>query len=59
MGCLTRVEQPFEELQKQAGFHDLPEEQAAVLLTLRGLLGCGLLVHCAAIRHGVDYGVNR
>jgi hypothetical protein len=37
----------------------LGEDQKAQLLALRGLLGCGLLVHGLQKRHQVDYGVNR
>ena len=29
------------------------------VLTARGLLACGLLVHCLQSRHRVNYGVNR
>jgi hypothetical protein len=34
------------------------EAERAQLLCLRGLLGCGVLVHCLCLRHRVDYGVN-
>lgn len=30
----------------------------AQLLCLRGLLGCGVLVHCLAMRHRVEFGLN-
>jgi hypothetical protein len=34
------------------------EAQKAQLLCLRGLLGCGILVHCLTLRHRVEYGIN-
>jgi hypothetical protein len=34
------------------------ETQKAQLLCLRGLLGCGILVHCLTLRHRVEYGIN-
>ncbi|GLC47557.1 hypothetical protein PLESTB_000000900 [Pleodorina starrii] len=37
----------------------LSDDQLAVVLALRGLLGCNLLQHCLQKRHLVDYGVNR
>ncbi|GAB4822814.1 hypothetical protein N2152v2_009860 [Parachlorella kessleri] len=44
------------EAQLQSG---LSEDQHWDVLALRGLLACGVLVHCLRMRHLVDYGVNR
>ena len=37
----------------------LPDDKKDQVLTARGLLACGLLVHCLQSRHRVNYGVNR
>lgn len=37
----------------------LPDDKRDQLLAARGLLACGLLVHCLQSRHRVKHGVNR
>lgn len=44
---------------KQASLSALPDDKQHQLLAARGLLACGLLVHCLQSRHRVHFGVNR
>jgi hypothetical protein len=37
----------------------LPDDKQHQLLAARGLLACGVLVHCLQSRHRVNHGVNR
>jgi hypothetical protein len=37
----------------------LPDHKRHQILAARGLLACGLLVHCLQSRHRVNYGINR
>lgn len=37
----------------------LPDDKRHQVLAARGLLACGLLLHCLQSRHRVNYGINR
>lgn len=54
--CITDTSQPAEQI---LGSPALPPDQMAHVLGLRGLLACGLLLHCLQKRHAVEFGVNR
>lgn len=60
--AVARPEVPFRDaIQRLAagfGADGGADAQEGQLLCLRGLLGCGVLVHCLALRHRVDYGIN-
>lgn len=43
----------------EANLASLPSDKQHQVLGARGLLACGLLLHCLQSRHNVGYGVNR
>lgn len=44
---------------REAALSALSDDKQHQLLAARGLLACGLLVHCLQSRHSVNHGVNR
>jgi len=55
-GCCLNPRSSFAASAKKMGA-SAPEHRLQ-LLTLRGLLAHGLLVHCLTMRHRVDYGIS-
>jgi hypothetical protein len=47
------------ELDKHYELASLPNDKQHQVLAARGLLACGLLLHCLQSRHRVGYGINR
>ena len=43
---------------REAALSALPDDGRHQLLAARGLLACGVLLHCLQSRHSVNYGVN-
>jgi hypothetical protein len=44
---------------KHRNLASLPSDKQHQVLAARGLLACGLLLHCLQSRHRVGYGINR
>jgi hypothetical protein len=56
--CCLDVQHDFAQSALKLGITDDDGERMEQLLTLRGLLGYGVLMHCLAMRHRVVYGIS-
>ena len=54
-----RSKDASDRIAKNGALSALPDDKQHQLLAARGLLACGLLVHCLQSRHRVNHGVNR